>query len=115
MYCVRGGNFSVAYRGENDINRHKDTSKHKRHVDVAQRQRKLTDFGATSVTANLDLKVVKAELLFSGFLVEHNPPLSIADDAAKLFGNRFPGSKTENKYRCGRTKTTETLIGAVAK
>ena len=40
---------------------------HKGYVDTAQRQRKLTDFGANSVTANLTQKVVKAELLFSGF------------------------------------------------
>ena len=50
---VCGSNFSVAQWGENDINRHKDTSKHKGYVDAAQQQRKLTDFRANSVTANL--------------------------------------------------------------
>ena len=57
-----GSDFSVAYGVENDINRHKDTSRHKGYVDAAQRQRKLTNFGASSATANLDKKVVKAEL-----------------------------------------------------
>ena len=37
-----------------------------------QRQKKLTDFDASSATENFDLKVVKVELLFSGFLAEHN-------------------------------------------
>ena len=69
---VCGRDFSVGHGGEIDINRHKDTSKHKGCVDATQRQRKLTDFGASSVTTNLDQKVVKAEVLFSGFLVEHN-------------------------------------------
>ena len=75
----------------------------------------VTDFGARSTTANLDQKVVKAELLFPGFLVKHNLPLSTADHAVKLFRNMFPDSKIMTKYRCGRTKTTHILTGAVAK
>ena len=41
---------------------------------------------------------MKAELLFSGFLVEHNLRLDIADHAAKLFRNMFPDSKIVIKY-----------------
>ena len=51
---VCGNDFSVAHGGEHDINRHKDTSKHNRYVDAAQKQRKLTDFGTNSATANFD-------------------------------------------------------------
>ena len=47
--CER--NFSVAQVEENDINIHKDTSKHKGYVDARQQQRNVTDFGANSVTA----------------------------------------------------------------
>ena len=75
----------------------------------------VTNFGASSTTANLDQKVVKAELLFPGFLVKHNLPLSTANHAVKLFRNMFPDSKIMTKYRCGRTKTTHILTGAVAK
>ena len=56
-----------------------------------------------------------AKLLFSAFLVEHELPLITADHAAKLFRNMFPDSKVVNKYRCGRTKTTQMLAGAVSK
>ena len=73
LCIVCGNNFGVAHGGENDINRHKDTSEHKEYVDAAQRQRKLTDFGANSAIANLDQKVVKAELLFIWFSVETQP------------------------------------------
>ena len=77
---------------------------------------KLTNFGASSVTANFDQKVMKAELLFSGFLVEHNLPLSIADHTAKkLFRKMFPDSKITYKYWCGHTKTTTMLTEAVEK
>ena len=55
-YTVCGSDFSIAHGGQIDINRHKDTSKHKWYVDAAQQQRKLIDFGASSVTANLKNK-----------------------------------------------------------
>ena len=34
---------SVVHGGENEISRHKDTSKHKLYVDAAQQQRKFGD------------------------------------------------------------------------
>ena len=75
----------------------------------------MTNFGASWAIANLDQKVVKTELLFSGFLVQHNLPLSTADHASKLFRNMFPDSKIVNKCRCGLTKTTQILTGALSK
>ena len=60
------------------IDRYKDTSKHRGYVDAAQRQRKLTNFGASSATGNFNQKALKAELLFSGLLVEHNLPLNVS-------------------------------------
>ena len=47
LYALCGSDFSVVHGGENE-----DMSKHKGYVNVAQRQRKLTDFGASSATAN---------------------------------------------------------------
>ena len=58
----------------------------------AQWQTKLTDFGASSVTTNLNQKLVKAELLFSGFLVEHNLHFRTADHTANLFKIMFSNS-----------------------
>ena len=115
LCTVCGSDFSIAHGGENYINRHKNTSEHRGYVNAAQQQRKLTDIGGSSAAANLNQKVVEAELLFSGFLVEHNLPLSTTDHAAQLFRNMFPDSKIVNKHRCGRTKTTHMLTGAVAK
>ena len=40
--------------------------------------KQIANFGASSVTAHLKQKVVKAKLLFYGFLIEHNLPLSTA-------------------------------------
>ena len=59
--------------------------------------KKLSDFCASSVTANLDQKVVKAEFPFYVFLVEHKLPLSNPDHAAKLFRKMVPDFKVVNK------------------
>ena len=64
-------------------------------MDAAQRERKLKDFGASSVATDSDQKVVKTGLS-SSFLIERNFPLITADHAtqqySKLFRNMFPDS-----------------------
>ena len=106
LCTVSRNDYSVAYGGENDFNRHKDASKHKGYVEILFNNKKLTNFGASLATTNLDHKVVKAKLLFSAFLVEHELPLTSPDHSAKIFRNMFPDFKIMNKYRYGRTKTT---------
>ena len=93
LYTVCRSDFSVAYGGENYINR-----RCIRDMWILRKDKKLTDSGASSATANLDQKVVKTKLIFSGFLFEHELPLTTADHAAKLFRHMFPDSKIVNKY-----------------
>ena len=114
LCTVSRNDFIVAYGGESDFNGHKDTSKHKGYVGILHNNKKLTNFCASSATANLDIKVVKAKLLFSAFLVEHELPLTSAHHAAKIFRNMFPDFKTMNKYWY-YTKRTHMLAGAVSK
>ena len=103
--------FSVTHGAENDINRHKDTSNHKGYVDVAQQQRKLTNFDTSSETANIGQKLVKAELIFSSFWL-NTTSLSVLQITLLNYSEH---SKIVNKYRCGWTKTTHMLTGAVPK
>ena len=114
ILCLSG--FSVAYGEENDIIDTR-TPQSIRHMWILRNDEKLTDFGTNLATANLNQKIVKAKLLFSGFLLEHEHelPLTTADHAAKLFRNMFPDSEIVNKYRCGRTRTIHMLAGAVSK
>ena len=60
------------------------------------------------------MQVIKAEVLFSGFLVEHNIPPAVSDHAGPLFRKMFPDSAIAKKYSCARTKTTAVLNGAMA-
>ena len=48
-----GSDFTVEHGEENNSNRPKGNSKHKRYVDAAQQQRKLTNFGASPATERL--------------------------------------------------------------
>ena len=107
--------FGIGHGGENDIKRHISTPKYKSFVTAQASNHRLTDWGSSASTSNFDIKVTKAEVLFSGFLTEHNLPLTTADHAGNLFRQMFPDSKKAAKYRCGRTKTTHILTGAVAK
>ena len=43
---------------------------------------------------------MKAELLFTNFLIEHNLPLATADHAGPLFRATFPGSKMAKMLLC---------------
>ena len=50
----------------------------------------------------------------TNFLVQHNLPLSIADDQGQLFRNILSDRQIANTYASGRTKTTCILNNAIA-
>ncbi|XP_033105097.1 uncharacterized protein LOC117107512, partial [Anneissia japonica] len=70
---------------------------------VSQCQRIL--FGSRDVTTPLDQQVLKAEVLFTSLLVEHNLPFAVAQHATKIFEQMFPDSNIAKKYKCSYTKT----------
>ena len=59
-------------------------------------------------------KVVQVEVKMTNFLVQHNIPLSIADDLGLLFRNIFTDSQISKTFASGRTKTTCILNNAIA-
>ena len=97
LYVLCRSDFSVAME-EKMISIDTKTPHCIRGTWIPRNDKILTDFGASSATTKLDQKVVEAKLLFSGFLVEHELPLTTADRGAKLFRNKFPDSKIVNKY-----------------
>ena len=107
--------FSIGHGGENDIKRHVALNKHVQTVAAPKSTQNVSNFFAGSSSSCTEDKIIKAELLFTGFLCEHNLPISTADHSGKMFKRMFPDSKIAQKYACGRTKTTHILSGAVAK
>jgi len=107
--------FSIGHGGQHDITKHLKSEKHRSNYRAANSSRSLTSFFSNVGDMDLDAKVIEAETLFTGFLVEHNLPLSVASHATQLFKRMFPDSKIAAKYQCGRTKATHILNSAVAK
>ena len=53
--------------------------------------------------------VMRAEMLFSSFIIEHNIPIASTEHAGPLFRTMFPDSSTAKKYASARTKTTAVI------
>ncbi|PIK34419.1 hypothetical protein BSL78_28755 [Apostichopus japonicus] len=61
-----------------------------------------------------DKNVLKAEVLVTNFLVQHNLPLATADHLGQLFKGAFLDSKLVKSYACAKTKTTAILNEVLA-
>lgn len=111
-FCtVCGCDINIAHGG-NDLSNHVKCGKHISYLKSKDDNQKISRFFAKS--DNVDNDVIRAECLFTSFLVEHNVPLSAADHAGALFKKMFPTSEVAKKYRCSRTKTT-CIVNRMAK
>uniref|UniRef100_H2ZS46 HAT C-terminal dimerisation domain-containing protein n=1 Tax=Latimeria chalumnae TaxID=7897 RepID=H2ZS46_LATCH len=97
----------VSHGGYNDISRHIATEKHVSCAKAAT-QSKLASFFPPAGSKMSD-SVTKAEVLFTGFLLEHNIPLAGSDHVRHLFKKTFPDSKIAKSYACASTKTTHII------
>ena len=59
-------------------------------------------------------KVTNAEVLFTGYIVEHNLPFEASNHAGPLFRKMFPDSEIAQKYGCAATKTAAIVNYALA-
>lgn len=100
--------------GVNDITKHSSRDKHVKGIETANSIMKMTGFCINSKD-NIATKVINAEVLFTGFLVKHNLPISASDHVVKLFKAMFPDSGIAGKYGCGRTKTPKWFKNAMQK
>ena len=95
--------FSIGHGGDNDVKKHLELKKHLESVKLKalKLSQKMTSFLSSESTSALDENVMKAELLFAGFICEQNLRISTADHAGKLLKAMFPDSKIARKYSCG--------------
>lgn len=68
--------FSIRHGGLNDVERHCEGNRHKSRGEMVEEPKISTFFSSDS-----GLGVMKAEALFTSFLVEHNFPAAAADHA----------------------------------
>ncbi|KAH6932477.1 hypothetical protein HPB50_006291 [Hyalomma asiaticum] len=88
---------------------HIASKKHQGCVQDADNQPSLASF----VCTDSDFGVIRAECLFTAFLVEHDIPLSVSDHAGPLFWKILPKCEEAKRYACGRTKTIP-IVGEMA-
>ncbi|KAK8789239.1 hypothetical protein V5799_020986 [Amblyomma americanum] len=93
--------LNIAHAGRRDILLHLGTKKHKDSAQIVDTDEKLGGYFSASV----DQGTIRAECLFTAFLIEHNVPFTAADHAGDLFRKMFPNSKEAVAYACARTKT----------
>nr|XP_042899683.1 uncharacterized protein LOC122269650 [Parasteatoda tepidariorum] len=101
--------FSISHSGKGDIKNHIQSVKHQRNTSANVKSDKISTFFEKSD----DLRTIRAECLFTSFLVEHNLPLSCADHIGPLLKKIFPENDLANSYRCGRTKSSN-IVGEFA-
>jgi hypothetical protein len=94
-----------------DVIVHCERESHKRNVKANNKSQSIAQFlkkpGGSDSAFNKD--VIKAEVMVTNFLVQHNLPLSTADHLGPLFKEIFPDSKIALSYASGRTKTSAVL------
>ena len=100
--------ISISAGGANDIKRHMNNDKHKKNAEALQRASLHTQ-PLSSFCKKEDLSVIRAEVLFTDFLVEHSIQPAVADHTGELFRQMFPDSRIAKKYACARTKTTQII------
>ena len=98
--------LSIQGGGGNDIKQHITRASHKRCEEIRKLAPNLVEFTKKDHSSSLQNKVMKAELLFTDFLIEHNVPIAASDHSNELFRKMFPDSEISKKYACKRTKTT---------
>src|SRR5215813_14559104 len=92
-FCTKCSvNFSLGHAGKGDISKHLSTQKHKKNVSGHRENSKINTFFDSNVN-----NVIRAECLFTAFIVEHNLPINCADHIGPLLKKMFPGNALQKK------------------
>ena len=93
-YCnVCKLDINIGHDGVTDISKHVGTAKHSSKAALQTNIRKVPEF----FTGNKDLSVIRAEVLFTEFIVQNNLAIACPDHAAPLFRELFPYSAIAKK------------------
>jgi hypothetical protein len=102
---------SCAHQGERDLTRHVGG---KGYISKLRAKSNVISELYVKQVSLADKLTRKAEVKFTGFLAEHNLPLSAADHLGSLIRSSFPDSKIAQAYSCARTKASCILNDAIA-
>lgn len=110
FHCIPcNKNIHCSHMGVRDIVLHCGRDVHKANVEKMKNQASLNSFVRKPSESSLEKKTLKAEVMVTNFLVQHNLPIATADHLGPLFKAIFPDSQIASKYAAARTKTTAIL------
>jgi len=111
FFCVPcNKTIGCGHQGLKDVKDHCATDTHKRLFRTVTSQPSVSKLFQESSTSE---DVIKAEVMVTNFLVQHNLPLATANHLGPLFKAIFPDSKIAKGYACGRTKATAIINKAL--
>ena len=97
--CVK--DVSCAHQGERDLTRRVGGKGHISKVRAKSNVNPISELYVKQDSV-ADKLTRKAEVKFTGFLAEHNLPLSAADHLGSLIRSSFPDSKIAQAYSCAK-------------
>ena len=98
------------HQGLKDVKDHCATETHNKLFKVTKLQPSISQLLCDS-SASED--VIRAEVMVTNFLIQHNLPLATADHLRPLFKSIFPDSNIAKSYACRRTKTSAIINKAM--
>ncbi|XP_038058954.1 uncharacterized protein LOC119730226 [Patiria miniata] len=98
--CI--SDFSIGHSGSYDITQHIETTKHRNIAETKSANRSIRQF----MPSNKDYDLIRAETLWTEYVIEHNMPFVSSDEFTDVVKQMFPDSKIASKFSCRRTKTT---------
>ena len=70
-------------------------------------------FFTSTASDEVNDSVIRAEVMHTNFIVQHNLSFLTADRLAPMYSKMFPDSKIAQKFRCAWTKKTAILNNAI--
>ena len=104
--CAR--KLSCHHQGLADVRNHCGREKHNQSL---KNQPRVT---STFSSSGESQAAIKAEVLVTNLLVQHNLPIATADHLGPLFREIFPDSRIAKSYKCARTKAAAIPNEAIA-
>lgn len=111
LCTVCNSSFSIAHQGKKDVQRHVQGTEHTRLSKIVNSCQTLTEFMPDKKSQE---KVINAEVLFTGYILEHNLPFEASSHAGPLLRIMFPDSDIAKKYGRSATKTSAIIKYAMA-
>lgn len=103
FFCVPcNKQIRCSHQGLKDIKDHCSRGTHKAKVVETNKSHTILQF---FTTPNTSRDAIKAEVMVTNFLIQHNLPIATSAHLGPLFRNVFPDSKIAKSYACSTTKT----------